>query len=167
MSEDITPTMDDLYPGGSGYHDAHGPYIAAVAAALESAGFPINWHNADPNDPRDGAIDLDLERQGTIDGQPIWSHDEVTVGWTEDRGWFLVTVDDPHGRDNRFVYDLGVPVVASPRSVVLAVAEKAGLTLELDDDGHLDVDFPSHTFEDDDPAFELALRRYAQDGASR
>lgn len=167
MTDSTTPTMEDLYPGGRGYHQAHEAYIAAVAAALEAAGFPVNWHNADANDPRDGAIDLDLERQGHIDGQPIWSHDEVTVGWTEDRGWFLVTVNDPHGRDSRFVYDLGLCRVAAPRSVALAVAEKAGLTLELDDDGYRDVDFSEHQFEDDDPAFELALRHYAVVEAAR
>ncbi len=42
-------------------------------------------------------------------------------------------------------------------TVVLEVAEQAGLALDLADDGHPDADFPDHTFEDDDPAFEAAL----------
>lgn len=161
MSEDAQPTMEDLYPNGRGYHDAHEGYIGAVADALTAGGFPAaDWH-ADPNDPRDGAIELDLDRQGTIDGKPIWPHDEVWVAWTEDRGWFVLTINDPHGRDSRFVYDLGVERVASPSTVVLAVAEQAGLTVELAGDGHPDVDFPWHVFDDDEVPFELALRHYA------
>lgn len=170
---DTAVTMGDLYPAGRGYHSAHEPYISSVAAALEAAGFPVeSWH-ADPNDPRDGNIALDMGRQGTIDGHPIWGHDEVHVGWQEERGWFLLTIDEREpvqhddGRwhtDSRFVYDLGRETVASPCSVVLSVAEKAGLTLELDDDGHPDADFPNHRQADDDEdvAFELALRHYAE-----
>jgi hypothetical protein len=140
----------------------HEAYIDAVARALDGAGFKSGDSHADDNDPRDGAIELDLDRQGTIDGKPIWPHDEVWVGWSEDRGWHLLTVDDPHGRNSRFVYELGLVRVASPWSVVMAVAEKAGLTLELPDDGHPDADFPEHTCEEDTPAFEAALRRYRE-----
>ncbi|MER7331777.1 MULTISPECIES: DUF6292 family protein [unclassified Micromonospora] len=160
------PTMNELYGEGPGWYRAHVPYIRAVARALAAAGFPVADWDADPNQPRDGNIALDLTRQGTIDGQPIWSHDEVNVGWNEDRGWFLNTVDDPHSRDSRYVYDLGIERVASPASVALAVAEKAGLTVNLamEGDGHPDVDFPDHHCEEDDVPFELALRRYAESG---
>jgi hypothetical protein len=137
-------------------------YIGAVAAALTAAGLPAgDWH-ADDNDPRDGGIELDLTRQGTIDGNLVWPHDEVWVGWNEDRGWFLLTVDDPHGRDSRFVYDLGVARVASPVTVAIAVGEKAGLALQLDDDGHPDADFPDHDCGDDNPEFEAALAHYRE-----
>ena len=162
---DTTPTMNDLYGGeGPGWFHAHTPYIRAVAAALTAAGLPVDRWDADPNSPRDGNIALDLDRQGTIDGQPVWSHDEVNVGWTEDRGWFLNTVDDPHGRDSRWVFDLGIARVASPATVAVAVAEKAGLTVTVDGDGYPDVDFPDHDCEEDDIPFELALRRYAEAG---
>lgn len=140
----------------------HEAYIGAVARALYNAGFPTADHHADDNDPRDGAIELDLTKQGAVDGKPIWPHDEVWVGWTEDRSWFLLTIDDPHGRDSRFVYDLGVALVASPVTVAIAVGEQAGLTLNLADDGHPDVDFPDHACEDDDPAFEAALAHYRE-----
>ncbi|MET8278365.1 DUF6292 family protein [Micromonospora sp. NPDC005174] len=159
---DALPTMNNLYGEGPTWFQAHEPYMRAVAKTLEAAGFPVESWDAEPNAPRNGNISLDLDRQGTIDGQPIWSHDEVNVGWTEDRGWFLNTVDDPHGRDSRHVYDLGVERVAAPASVALAVAEKAGLTIELTADGHPDVDFPDHDSEEDDVPFELALRRYAE-----
>jgi hypothetical protein len=151
-------TMQDLYPDGAGYHDAHGPYIDAVALALEAAGFHTDDCFADANDPRDGWIGFDMGRQGTIDGRPLWQYEEVGVGWSENRGWHLLLAD---GRDSRNVQELAVGRVAAPVSVVLAVAEQAGLTLELPDDGHPDGDFSEHTFEVDDIPFELALRHYA------
>lgn len=157
-----TPTMDGLYPNGSGYHSAHEPYIAAVVAALDAAGFPVDNWSAEPNDPRDGFAELDLGKQGVIDGKPVWLHDEVAVCWQEERGWWVLTVDDPLGRDSRFVYPLGVATVASPATVVLAVAEQAGITLELAGDGHPDVDFPGHEFDAENLALELALRHYAE-----
>lgn len=153
--------MEDLYPGGTGYHRAHEAYIKAIADALESTAFAVaDWY-ADPNDPRDGAIQLDLQWATRSDGEPIWPHDEVWVGWSEDRGWHVLTIDDPHGKDRRFVYELDVARVASPTSVALAVAEKADLRVELPADEHPDADFPEHAFEDDDVPFELALRRYS------
>lgn len=163
------PTMADLYPNGRGYHEAHKPYIGAVAAALDAAGLPTKDWYADPNDPRDGAIQIDVAR-AVIDGKQVFGYDEVWVGWQEERGWTLLTVteyDKPRfnkgnwDTDSRNVYDLNCTLVASPSSVVLAVAEHAGLTLELADDGHPDVDFPGHSFEDDNVPLELALRRYA------
>lgn len=155
-------TMEDLYPDGAGYHRAHEAYIQAVADALDEAGFKVDdWH-ADPNDPRDGWIGFDMDRQGRVDGNPLWQYDEVGVGWSEDRGWHLLTIDDPHGRDSRFVTEFAIARVASPATVVLEVAEQAGLTLEVADDGHPDADFPEHSFEDDDVPFEQALRHYGQ-----
>lgn len=154
-------TMQDLYPGGVGYHQAHEAYIQAVADALDAAGLTTADCHADPNDPRDGWISFDMDRQGRIDGEPLWQYDEVGVGWSEDRGWHLLTIDDPHGRDSRFVTEFAVARVASPVTVVLEVASQAGLALELADDDHPDADFPEHSFEDDDVAFELALHRYA------
>ncbi len=140
----------------------HEAYIGAVAAAPGKAGFTVdNWW-ADDNDPRDGWIGFDMDHQDTIDGQPIWAYDEVGVGWPEDRGWHLLTIDDSHGRNSRFVTEFAIARVSSPVTVVLEVAEQAGLTLELDDDGHPDVDFPRHTFEDDNPAFEAALAHYQE-----
>lgn len=140
----------------------HEAYIGAVADALEKAGFPVADWWADDNDPRDGWIGFDVEKQGTIDGGPVWPYDEVGVGWSENRGWHLLTIDDPHGRDSRFVIEFPVARVASPVSVVLEVAAQAGLTVEVADDGHPDADFPEHSFEDDDPAFEQALAHYRE-----
>lgn len=173
--DESMPTMDDLYPGGRGYHDAHGPYIAAVAAALDAAGITTVSHFADANDPRDGAIELHTSETGVC--RRVSSYDEVAVCWQEERGWWVLTVDrydEPkwtgkggYQTDSRQVYELGVAIVASPASVVLAVAEWAGLPLELDDDGHPDADFPGHEFDEDDVPLELALRHYAEGGTTR
>jgi hypothetical protein len=146
------------------YHKRHEAYVAAVADALASAGFASQYHFADANDPRDGAVELDLEQIHARFGPSVWSHDEVSVCWQEDRGWYVVTVDDPHGRDSRFAYDLGVERIASPATVVVAVAEQAGVNVEVAADSHPDVDFAGHNFDDGDdngvPEFEAALLHY-------
>jgi hypothetical protein len=139
----------------------HEAYIGAVADYLDKNGFPVADWWADDNDPRDGWIEFDMDRQGSIDGKPIWQWNEVGVGWSEDRGWHLLFVDDPHGRNSRFVDELAIARVASPWSVADEVAGKVGLTVDLPDCGFPDLDFPTHTFEDeDDPEFEAALAAY-------
>lgn len=150
-----TPTMNDLYPDGSGYHRAHEPYISAVADALTAAGFEVlDWH-ADPNDPRDGAIQI--QPVGDLD------HDEVWIGWSEERAWTILRIDErEHGEANRWVTDLNAGAVYSPWSVARDVAEAAGVDFDQPDDGHPDVDLPARSFEDDDIPFELALRHYAE-----
>lgn len=151
------PTMNDLYPDGRGYHDAHEPYIRAVAAALTAAGFEVlDWH-ADPNDPRDGAIQI--RPVGDLD------HDEVWIGWSEERAWSILRIDEQEHREpNRWVTDLNVGIVYSPWFVAGEVAEAAGLDFTLPDDGHPDVDFSGHTFDEDNIPLELALRHYASEG---
>lgn len=54
-----------------------------------------------------------------------------------------------------------VDAVGEQLTAMRAGAAAAGLSLELDDDGHPDADFRDHTFYDDDVEFELALRQYA------
>lgn len=154
-------TMEDLYPGGAGYHSAHQPYMTAVAAALAAAGFPNDGGNAEANDPRDGFVDLDLEQLEPVDGKPLWAVEQVAVCWQEERGWWLLAVADTTSSDGRFVYPLGVATVAAPSTVVAAVAEQAGLPVDVTGDEHPDVYFPDHVFEDEDVVFELALGHYA------
>ncbi len=78
----------------------------------------------------------------------------------EERGWWLLTGARSNSNDGRFVYPLGVATIASPSTVAAAVAEQAGLNIDIADCGHPDVDFSAHQFDDDDVAFELALRHY-------
>lgn len=160
-------TMQDLYPGGAGYHDAHEAYIGAVAEALANEGFPVDDWSAEPNDPRDGFASINVHAmRETHPDNPIWSNDEVNVAWTEDRGWCLVTVEESHRSNGRYVYDLLIGRVASPANVASEVAEKVGDGVSGNTDDHPDLDFPEHTFEDDDVPFELALRHYGSATAS-
>ncbi|MGK5682429.1 DUF6292 family protein [Actinoplanes sp. URMC 104] len=153
--------MEELYPEGQGYHQAHEAYIRAVADLLPFAGFHVDDWSAEPNDPRDGFIGLHVAINGEArDAGPIWENDEVNLAWSEDRGWALVSVAQSHTNDGRFVYDLPVARVASPASVELAAAMQIGEECHPVADAHPDVDFPDHTFEDDDPAFEAALAHY-------
>jgi hypothetical protein len=144
----------------SNYHETHGPYIAAVAAALAAAGFPNDGGNAEPNDPRDGFIDLDLEPLRSA--APSWTAEQVAVCWQEERGWWLLTVADTTSSAGRYVYGLDVATIAAPSTVVAAVAEKAGLNIEVAACGYPDVDFSAHEFDEDDPEFEAALAVYAE-----
>lgn len=53
-------TLEDLYPDGRGYHQAHEAHIGAVAQAVAAAGYPVDDWSAEPNDPRDGFIGLNV-----------------------------------------------------------------------------------------------------------
>lgn len=139
----------------------HAPYIRAVAEALEAAGIPVADWRADDRVPRDGWIPLDLVRQVRLHGRPVWDHDQAGVGWDEDHGWYLLTVDDPYGRSVRTTRDLAVPRLAGPRSVARATARQAGLA-GPDGPDERGRDFPAHRCARPDPAFEAALLRYAQ-----
>jgi hypothetical protein len=48
-------------------------------------------------------------------------------------------------------------------SVAEAVCGQIGDGINYNTDVHPDLDFPDHTFEDDDVPFELALRHYAEE----
>lgn len=159
--------MQDLYPEGVGYHDAHEAYIGAVAEALATEGFPVDDWSAEANDPRDGFASIDVHAmRETHPDNPIWRNEEVVVGWNEDRGWFLLTVERSHSSNGRYVFDLLIARVASPANVASEVAEKVGDGVSGTNDDHPDFDFPEHTFEDDDVPFELALRHYAGSGGA-
>lgn len=131
----------------------HEAYIDTVAAALSASGFEVEDWWADLNDPLDGWIEL--KPVGVYDGT-----DEFGLGWSEDRGWFVLTIDDPHGRDSRNVFDLLVGVVASPETVVRTFAGMAGVEASVPGDNYPDLPFDGHSFEDDDPEFEAALAAY-------
>jgi hypothetical protein len=153
-------TLEDLYPNGAGYHSAHEPYAWAVVKTLENAGLVVDSWSAEPNDPRAIHIGFRVAAFHDPEHASVWLNDEVNVAWSEDRGWSVVTVADSSKSDGRFVYDLLIARVASPETVVNAVAEQVGERVIVPGDAFPDADFPEHAFEDDDPAFELALARY-------
>ncbi|WP_433790200.1 DUF6292 family protein [Actinoplanes sp. CA-252034] len=110
-----------------GARSAHAGYIRAVAAALEAAGVPVADWRADDGPVRDGWIPFDLARQVRLHGRPVWDHDEAGAGWSEERGWYLLVVDDPAGRSVRTTEALAVATIAAPGAVARAVASLAGL----------------------------------------
>jgi len=139
----------DQRDAGADQRLAHAGYIAAVAAALEAAGVPVADWRADGGEPRDGWIPFDLARQVRLHGWPVWDHDEAGAGWSEETGWYLLTVDDPAGRDVRTVKGLDVAVIAAPGAVARAVADLAGLpsagpsSADLPSAGPSSADLPS------------------------
>ena len=139
---------------------AHAGYIRAVAGALEAAGIPVADWRADAGEPRDGWIPFDLARQVRLHGRPVWDQDEAGIGWSEDGGWYLLTVDDPGGRGVRATRKLDLATVAAPASVARAVARLASLALPPVGGEGPDRDFPGHRAEVPDSAFEDALLAY-------
>ncbi|MEU4578978.1 DUF6292 family protein [Nonomuraea sp. NPDC023979] len=93
------------------YHEAHEPYMEAVADAFDAAGLAVeDWH-ADANDPRDGCISL-AERDA--DG------DQRHVAWHEEQGWFYGTsAEDGHG-EIRNIWWICDDVLPEPADVVAA-----------------------------------------------
>ncbi|BEL02515.1 hypothetical protein Q0Z83_007060 [Actinoplanes sichuanensis] len=115
--------------GMDGSRSAHAAYIRAVAAALEDAGVPVADWRADDGPVRDGWIPFDLARQVRLHGRPVWDHDQAGAGWSEERGWYLLTVDDPAGRDVRTAEALGIAMIAAPGAVARSIAALAGLSV--------------------------------------
>jgi hypothetical protein len=107
---------------------SHAVYIRAVAEALEAAGVPVADWRADDGAVPEGWIPFDLARQVRLHGWPVWDHDEAGASWSEDQGWYLLTVDDPGGRNVRSVHALPVTTMAAPESVARAVVAGAGLS---------------------------------------
>lgn len=110
-----------------GGRPARWAYVRAVAEALEQTGIPVADWRADGGTIPDGWIPFDLARQVRQHGRIIWDHDAAGAGWSEEHGWFVLTVDDPGGRDVRTVARLNVGLLAPPPVVAQAVARHAGL----------------------------------------
>lgn len=160
MSE-TTLTMENLYPGGRGYHAAHEPYLGAVAKAFERAGCEVITWFAYANDPRDGAIQLDPANVLNSDADEVW------VCWQEERRWWILTEHERPGGGAKVVEECICNTVASPETVVRATLEHFKVSADaVPADDHPDVDFMGHEFDTDNVALELALRRYAEAGTS-
>jgi len=89
--------------------NAHTGYIAAVAAALEAAGIPVERWHADPNEPRDAAI--------TLSGYE--PSEQRAAGWNEESGWMYGTGREGEGLD--LIWWIGGGVLPHPDDVVAAV----------------------------------------------
>lgn len=141
----------------------HEPYIAAVVVAFETARLKVlTWH-ADDYDPRAGALQLDPDQLNV-------GHEETWVGWQEERGWFVLTVDERGGGQDpsRFVYDLDCANLCNPATVVRTVCGFFSLPPGdwlFAEDSYPEVSIRPHHWEDDDEEFEAALAVYASGGA--
>lgn len=90
----------------------HKPYIAAVAAALRSAGISVADFFADTNDAREGAVTLDRP------------DDPKAITWSEDRGWISGDCNEDGSMSNLRQAD-ALDIVASPAEVVFWVQNGA------------------------------------------
>lgn len=65
-------------------HTAHRPYLEAVNRALQSTGIATTDHSAEPDDPRNGFIELDRTATSAVYGEQ-----HTRLMWDEETGWLL------------------------------------------------------------------------------
>lgn len=98
---------------GLHYHRAHEPYITAVAHELQRCGVEVEEWWANPDEPRDGAIELTM---------PLPRYDETHVAWREDLGWYFIVSSD-RGSALGDTIDLPVGHLDKPFEVAVAVCK--------------------------------------------
>jgi hypothetical protein len=98
---------------GLSYHTAHGPYIAAVARELQRAGVEVEDWFDNPDEPRDGAIELTV---------PMPGYEQTHVAWREDQGWYYMPSSDAQALAD-YTVDLPVGHLAEPYDVAAAVCK--------------------------------------------
>ncbi len=108
------PAGHDGRVGASPTGHDHGPYIHAVAAALELA-FNVQQVGQWTRRPRRAAIWL-----GAADDWDDYRYDHATLLWHERDGWTL--------RLGGLTHELAIPVLAAPHSVANCVSSALGPT---------------------------------------
>jgi hypothetical protein len=96
---------------GLHYHRAHEPYIAAVAHELERLGVDVEEWFANPDEPRDGAIELAV---------PLPGYEQTHIAWREDMGWYYMPSKDNSSALADYTVDLPVGHLAEPFDVAAA-----------------------------------------------
>jgi hypothetical protein len=135
-------------------HQAHEPYIDAVAAAVQAAGVELADWGAEANDPRDGY----LEPAPPIGPGPEDEPGGLWIAWNEERGWFY---GETKGDGGEFAYVsyFGGAVLPDPETV-------AGLVALLVTGDGLPNQAPAigrwqyRSFDDEDDGFEADLASY-------
>lgn len=107
---------------GLTYHTAHKPYIAAVAHELERAGVAVEDWWADPDEPRDGAIELAV---------PMPGYEQTHVAWREDQGWYYMPGSDAQALAD-YTVELEVGHLAGPFEVAAAVCKALARPFTVD-----------------------------------
>lgn len=99
---------------GLHYHRAHEPYIAAVAHELQRCGVEVEDWWANPDEPRDGAIELSV---------PLPGYEETHVAWREDMGWYYIPSSNRGSALGDTTVDLPVGHLAEPFDVAAAMCK--------------------------------------------
>jgi hypothetical protein len=121
----------------------HAPYLHAVAAHLDKAGFVALSGAVYTKPTRSGHIQL-----GCQDGWDHYDRGDADLTWDEQRGWRI--------RWGGLTDDLPVPTLATPAVVAMAVGHHVRQT-PLPVDGE---SFDSPRAEPGTPEFEAALAAY-------
>jgi hypothetical protein len=95
-------------------HTAHRPYIEAVANALQAADIATTDHSAEPDDPRNGFIELDRSATAAVYGEQY-----ARLIWDEESGWLLGWGGEDGRSDS--IAPLLADVLPTPPDVVAAV----------------------------------------------
>ena len=133
----------------STYHQAHAPYITAVADALFDTGIPIVDSHANPDDPRDGAIHLaHLGADHDYDDGP-----QHWIAWTEESGWFF-GIDHDGGSGLSALRWASIGVLPEPARVVEWL-HRLSLPVEF-----AEMRRPHYRDLDDDDTFDDELAAY-------
>jgi Family of unknown function (DUF6292) len=136
------------------YHQAHEPYIDAVAGAVQAAGVELADWGAEANDPRDGY----LEPAPPVGPGPEDEPGGLWIAWNEERGWFYGETKGDGG-ELAYVSYFGGSVLPAPETV-------AGLVALLVTGDGLPNEAPSigrwqyRSFDDEDDGFETDLASY-------
>lgn len=127
------------------YHEAHRPYMEAVARAMDAAGIQTGNVEAEPNDPRNGWIELSSET-----AQGAFGAETAAVFWTEEQGWGIGWGDADHALLD---YHSALPVglLATPAEVVKVTRAALATVPGPDRGGYF------RSFMDEDDGFEARL----------
>lgn len=103
-----------LAEAGLDYHSAHEPYIAAVARELHRGGIACRGFWANPDEPRNGSIELVV---------PMTGYAETHIAWREDLGWYYMPSSEYGSAHADYTVDLPVGYLDEPHDVAVAVGQ--------------------------------------------
>jgi hypothetical protein len=103
-----------LKAAGLTAHEAHDPYITAVAHELQRAGVEVLEWFANPDDPRNGAIEL---------ADPMPGYEQTHIAWREDMGWYYMPSSDSSSAHADRTIELEVGFLDEPHEVAAAACK--------------------------------------------
>lgn len=134
-------------------------YIKAVADACRAAAlYVVDWWS-DDIDPRDGGIDLVI----VPDADPEDYGKSRTLGWNEERGWFIGRPKDPHG-ELTGIYYIGGSALAAPADVAEDARKVIAGEFSAEELRRL-IRPVQYREQEDEDSFEVELDAYRREGA--